>query len=211
MSASANTKKLLEDIFAEIKSIKKIQKDRLIKEDANEELLHLILQQLNDLSVKKDLEINMMSVKIDAEKLPKKKSSGTTVKNSEKKKMNIMAYFKYKFIEDPEFLYDIVSKEEIEATLLAKESELKSKKKGTLDQAKASIIYKELISKNKDRQTHLRTKKEQEEELETVLEEEIVEQHAEEEKNVINDHTLDTYDHEDEDEDDDNEESSDED
>jgi hypothetical protein len=201
MSAPSANKKLLEDILAEIKSIKKIQRDRQIKEDANSELLHLILQQLNDLSVKKDLEINMFSLKNDAEKAPKKKSTGH-VKVSEGKKMNIMAYFKYKFTEDPESLYDIISKEEIENTLKAKESELKLKKKGNLDQAKASIIYKDLISGNKTRQARLRTKKEQEEELGIVLEEEIVENHDEEKHEIEhNNSDEDIYDDESSDED----------
>ncbi len=190
MSGSSANKKLLEDILAEVKTIKKIQQDRQIKENANEELLHLILQQLNDLSVKKDLEINMLSLKNDSEKVPKKRPNGS-VKAPSKKKMNIMAYFKYKFTEDPEFLYDIIPKEEIEAVLKAKESELKLKKKGNLEQAMASIIYKELISGNKTRQAHLRTKKEQEEELEAVLEEEIVEQQVEDEKQELDDNILD--------------------
>lgn len=217
---STVTKKLLEDIFLEVKEVKKIeqenkkiaqntekiaqriekiQQERLIKEDSNEELLHLILQQLNDLGVKKDLEINMMALKNDSAKPSKKKSTGTT---SEKKKMNIMAYFKFKYTEDPESIYDITSKEEIEAVLNTHETELKSKKKGNLEQAKATFIYRDLISGNKLKQTRLRTKKEQEEESETVLQEEIVEYDVVEEKQEREDNLVDEYESDSEEDDD---------
>ncbi len=175
-SASSASKKLYQDILLEVRTLKN-------EISTNQELLHLVLQQLNDLSVKKDLEINMFALKNDSEKMIKKKATNVLFGgNSEKKKMNIMAYFKRKFTEDPMSLYNIISEEEIEAVLKSKERELKLKKKGNLEQAKATIIYKELISGNKEKQTRLRAKKEQEEEASVVLEEEIIEYDVEEEK-----------------------------
>jgi hypothetical protein len=204
--SSAN-KKLLEDIFAEVKDLKKIQENNLIKQDAIEEMCHLMLRLINDLGAKKDLDICVTNLKNAASKTSKKKSGSS----SEKKKMNIMAYFKYKYTENPESIYDVISKEEIEKVLKSHESELKSKKKGTIEQAKATFIYRDLISGNKLNQTRLRTKKEQEEEAETVHQEEIIEYEVVEEKieradNLAYEDIEDEVEEDDEDEEDDEEE-----
>jgi hypothetical protein len=132
-----------------------------------------MLRLINDLSAKKDLELCQLNIK-PVNKTVKKKL--TTVAVDEKKpKMNIMAYFKLKYKEDPTFIYDIINEQEINDLFKKNEAELKTKKKANLESAKASLIYKELISKNKSNQTRLRTKKEQEEDAEFPHQEEIVE------------------------------------
>lgn len=174
----SSVNKKIDEILLELKELKKILKahEKLIhelhdKSDISNEMQHLSTQLINDFCSKRDVENCATNLKNDTVKASKKKSPAA----SDKKKMNIMAYFKYKYTEDPESLYDIISKEEIEVVLKSHESELKSKKKGNLEQAKATVIYRDLISGNKVNQSRLRTKKEQEEESETILQEEIIE------------------------------------
>ena len=183
-----SNKKTLDDIFSEIKNIKKLIQELDVRSATIEETNNLQMHIINDISAKLDIEFCAINLKTNnmanggSSKIADKsvsaisdsKNTTTNEKNTkkksvkeevDKKKMNIMAYFKHKWKEGPETLYDVLDKKEIEKILKSHENELKNKK-GDIEAAKASIIYKELISGNKTNQNRLRTKKEKEEEVE---------------------------------------------
>ncbi len=168
--SSSSSKKILDDVLNEVKALKKIQQENLIKQDAIEEMCHLMLRLLNDLSAKKDIELCSLNIKLPSAK-PQKSKLDTS--NVDKKKMNIMAYFKYMYTKDPATLYHIINAEEMNSVLNKHESELSSKKKGNIELAKATILYKDLISGNKSKQNLLRSMKEQEVEAEATFQSEI--------------------------------------
>ncbi len=166
-------KKMLKTLIDEVKDLKKSMKDLYMRHATIEELGHLSIRLLNDLSAKKDLELCSMGVKNTSKK---NTSSDTQIVDS--KKMNIMAYFKYKYKENPASLYDIIDEKEMSFTLEKNKTELKSKKKTDLAAAEASILYKAFINGNKTNQNRLRSKKDKEEEEAVVHKKELIENEA---------------------------------
>ncbi len=167
-------KKMLDDLMSEVKNIRKLLDELSIRQASVEEIGHMSMRLLNDLSAKKDLELCSLNLKIPAAKKSGASSSKSSALNS--KKMNIMAYFKHKYKEDPTFLYDIITEEEMESALSKYSAEINKKKnKGDIESAKANILYKEFMTNNKVNQNRLRSKKEQEEEKYMVQQEELEE------------------------------------
>lgn len=174
---SSKSSKAVDDVLKELKTLKKdlSTKNKSVEGrlDKIDELLHMILQTVNDLNIKKDIEINTSGV------ISTQKSSIQV-----SKKENIMSYFKRLYIEREEELYDIIPKAKMEQIFKEKEKELVGKK--NLQKAKATALYKACVScggeEGKKNKNLLQAKQEQDREREDLKQREIVYHDLEEEK-----------------------------
>lgn len=182
-SSTSATKKMLEEILAEMKSFKSLFQEQSIMVAANREMLNMILAKVSDLGCKVDLDIcglNITKVNNKADKASEKCGA------DKKPKINIMTYFKNKYKTAPESLNHIISEAEVNKVLEKHATELNSKKKNNLESAKLTLIYKELIKDDKEKSKLLKQLKyseEVEEDVkniseitESVIEDELVEQ-----------------------------------
>lgn len=185
MSANKELLAFNERILNEIKDLKKLinlmnTDISIIKETSN--LTHA---KISNLSSKVDLNISTLNIcSTDTiVKSPAATSTGLTPK----RKPNIMVWSKNKFKTDPELIYDIVGKKNVESLFDKFKKELADKKTGkkdAYDTYRAELVYKELIKKNKDYVEKLKNIKAQEEEGNIIPSKEITENNNPIYKNV---------------------------
>lgn len=178
-SPALNTEKIMKMLL----EIKKEQKELSSKFDMTIEQNNLIMRIISDLSAKKDVEILSLNIKNAATTTKATKKTSTSASSTvDKGAMNILNYFKYKYIENPESLYDIISKEEMEKTFIEKKSVLKTKKnEDDLKAAQASALYSKYVKDDNKIKAILRTKKAMDHESDIAKQKEIVESEYKEE------------------------------
>jgi hypothetical protein len=166
-------------------SSKKLQsqvKSALTESDEIKELLNKVLDnqaKFQELLLRLDQRQADSSAKLDAIGIDKLNIASTSkAKSAGKPAVNIMTYFKNLFTSNPEALYHIISKQEIEDTYAANIATIKekaTKKNPTADNYKASLIYTTFIKENKVRGDRVRVLMAEENHNNTVVDSEIAE------------------------------------
>lgn len=161
---------IMKTIQEELKSVKTVVMELKNDSALNKELISMIHFRVSDLSCKVDESCS--TINLVTSKNTKTKSISKSV--STKKKLNIMSYFKVKYKEDPEKFKNIFTQKDVDSLYEKFASEINSRKKGTVSSYKISLIYKEIIKKDKNKIKMLRNLKEKEEEEEQNNDEELV-------------------------------------
>jgi hypothetical protein len=173
-------------LLAEVQSLKKIIE--ITRTDVNliKEVSNLTHAKVSNLSSKVDLNISTLNIASNDSiaKSPVATSTGVVPK----RKPNIMAWTKTKFKTDPELIYSVVGKNNVDALFEKFKKELNDKKSGkkdAYDTFKAKIVYENLVQKNKDNLEKLKNIKSQEEDGEITPSAEITENNSPLRKEII--------------------------
>ena len=199
MSLKNDTKimEMMKELSIQQKELTKIVKANAADMSYLKENINLLREKFCDLSYKVDYgicSIDLASTTGSSSKsMPKVATTKTLTTEVKKKSTNIMSYFKEEYklsiqTASNEFpqaeinrakknMAKILSDDEIEDLFKehAADIKTKSKKKETLENFKAKILYSELIKPNEDKKKILRSLKEIDESANTVIEPEISE------------------------------------
>jgi hypothetical protein len=187
MSSNKQLMEFNERLLAEVQSLKKIIE--IMRTDINliKEVSNLSHAKVSNLSSKIDLNISTLNITSNDAMIKSPAATSTGV--VPKRKPNIMNYAKTKFKTDPELIYSVVGKKNVDALFEKFKKELNDKKSGkkdAYDTFKAKIVYENLIQKNKDNLEKLKNIKEQEEEGENTPSTEITENNSPLRKEIVN-------------------------
>lgn len=179
---------LLNMLLAEVKELKKVIKIYSIDMNIIKENTNLINAKVSDLSSKVDLDLCSINI-TTSKSIANNKSDKSLLDKA--KNPNIMSYFKQKYRDSPESLFEIIKPEELtklfaeDAVELNKRMQKKDTAK-TIDVYKAGLIYKKLFKDNQDRIKKLRAMKEKEESGNVIVNTEVVENVLDEEEPAEN-------------------------
>jgi hypothetical protein len=167
---SNKTDNNIEKVLREIKDIKRILESLVTDNNINKENINQMLVKVSDLSCKVDLDISTLN--ITSKTVGKVEGSGTT--SVAPKAQNVMAYFKAKYLLDPEaFIGTVITQADVDKVFLEHEDTLntksKSKTKDALPKEQAALIYKCLIQKDDSRKKKIKAMKEAEDNKNTEV------------------------------------------
>jgi hypothetical protein len=195
-SSSKKTNELIEKVLAELADVKSTLKRLEQDSKKSDHIINLcqvsvdaLTSRVANMDSKMDIHLNTLAIvptKAIA-KVAKGTTTNTLIPSStnvlfDGKKLNVMTYFKLKWKTDPKSVAHIISQDEIDAVFNEKNNalEIASKKKAEdVLSCKATLLYKNLIKGNTNRDKTLKSMKEMEYSNNIVVDPEIIE-------NIIN-------------------------